>query len=344
MSKNCHSRLWIYFTCVVFGVIAGVFLLFSIAWFSLYHLGFISVDPWNKHFPIVMLLLLSLLIGGAISLFVGKLMIRPIQNISDAFEELSKGNFDTKVPTEEKVLEIQDMAKKFNAMTYDLSHIETLRNDFVVSVSHEFKTPLAAINGYATLLQNPNLSKEQQRHYVDIILANTERLTNLSSDILSLSKLENRETVLHRTEFRLDEQIRKQILLLEKKWNKKNIEFDIELPKTIYYGNEGLLAQVWSNLLDNAIKASYQNGTIQISIQEFEKEISVTIADNGIGMPEEVQKHIFDKFYQADRSRKAEGNGLGLSLVKRIIELCDGSITVKSEAGQGAAFTILLPK
>ncbi|MGN0484971.1 MAG: ATP-binding protein [Lachnospiraceae bacterium] len=341
--KKPHSKLWIYFTCVVFSTIFAVFLFISVLWLILFRMNVISIDPHIRHIPIVLFLFGSLLLGCILALFVGKLMIRPIQNISDAFDALSKGDFSVKVSEREKLAEIREMCERFNAMTFDLSHIETLRNDFVVNVSHEFKTPIASIEGYATLLQNHNLTPEKKEHYVEKIIDNSRRLSNLSSHILMLSKLENQETVMHKKEYRLDEQIRRVILMLESKWSPKKIEFDMELPKELYYGSEPLLEQVWNNLLDNAIKHSPTNGLICVGMEKSESHLSVTISDQGDGMEAEIQKHIFEKFYQGDSSRKAEGNGLGLALVKRIVDLCKGSITVKSEPNQGAAFTIKLP-
>ena len=343
MNKKTHSKLWIYFTGIVFATIAVVFLILTLLLIVLYKLQIISIDPRIRHIPILILLAGSLLIGCAIAIFVGKLIIRPIQNIGNAFDELSKGNFAVRVPTNEKIDEIQEMARRFNSMTYDLSHIETLRNDFVVNVSHEFKTPIASIEGYATLLQNHRLTPERHDHYVEKILDNSRRLTNLSSSILMLSKLENQETVMNKKEYRLDEQIRKSILMFESKWAEKDIEFDMDLPRQMYYGSEQLLEQVWSNIVDNAIKHSPIKGIIHVSIEKSETYLSVTISDHGDGMSEEIQKHIFEKFYQGDSSRKADGNGLGLALVKRIVDLCRGSIAVKSEPNKGAAFTIKLP-
>lgn len=228
-------------------------------------------------------------------------------------------------------------------MTYDLSHIETLRSDFVANVSHEFKTPIASIEGYATLLQNPELSREKHDRYVEKILENSRRLSGLSSNILALSKLENQETVMDKREFRLDEQIRKTILLLEGKWAEKGIEFDMDLPRVMVYGSEPLLARVWANLLDNAIKYSPENGVVRVSLQRDGQKIHTAIADQGPGMTEEVCRHIFEKFYQGDPSRRAEGNGLGLALAKRIVELCQGRITVESAPGKGAVFVVELP-
>lgn len=343
MNKRLHSKLWLYFTGIIFATVFASFIFITTVLFILYQFNLIQVDPRARLIPVGVLSLGSILLGTIIALFVGKLIIRPIQRMSDAFDELSRGNFSVRIPTNEKIAEIREMAQHFNAMTYDLSHIETLRSDFIANVSHEFKTPLAAIEGYATLLQNPNLTQEKHSHYVDIILENSRRLSNLSSNILALSKLENQEMVVNNRHFRLDEQIRKVMLMLESKWTAKEIEFDMDLSKQIYYGNEPLLSQVWSNILDNAIKHSYAGGVIHVNIQRTDMYLTVSIADHGDGMTEEVQKHIFEKFYQGDSSHKAEGNGLGLALVKRIVELCHGTVSVKSSPGEGTIFYVNLP-
>lgn len=343
MSRKAHSKLWLYFAGIIFTTIVVVVVIASVVWLLLFRLGVVQIAPTDRHVPIVMFLLGSVLLGASIALYVGKWIIQPIQKISDAFDELSKGNFSVKIPTDEKVEEIREMAQHFNAMTYDLSHMETLRSDFVANVSHEFKTPIAAIEGYATLLQNPNLTREKHDHYVEIILDNSRRLSNLSSNILTLSKLENQQMIVDNREFRLDEQIRTSILLLEGKWSAKNIEFDMDLPKQMYYGSEALLSQVWCNILDNTIKHSPSGGVIHVNIQSAQTQLAVSITDHGDGMTEEVQKHIFEKFYQGDNSRKAEGNGLGLALVKRIVELCSGTVSVQSVPGKGATFSVTLP-
>ena len=344
MSKKRHSDLWLRFAALVFATIFAVFAAITLGWYALFRLGLLEVDPFGRRIPILLLSLASLLLGTVIALYVGRLIVRPVQNISEAFDELSSGNFDVKVPENERLREIREMAQHFNAMTHDLSHIETLRSDFVANVSHEFKTPIAAIEGYATLLQNPGLSPEKHDRYVEKILENSRRLSNLSGNVLMLSKLENQEIVSGKSEFRLDEQLRRCVLLLEGKWAEKNIEFDMELPKLSYYGSEPLLSQVWINLLDNAIKHSPDGGVIQIGIRQTDGLITVTLSDRGDGMSEEVQKHIFEKFYQGDPSHKAEGSGLGLALVKRIIELCRGTVSVESSPGNGAAFFVSLPK
>lgn len=344
MDRKPHSKLWIYFTGIVFATIFLVFLFITLFWFALYKWNLIGTDPGIRHVPVLVFAQGSVLLGVVIALFVGKLIIRPIQNISNAFGELSRGNFEIRIPEDERLLEIREMAQSFNAMAYELSHIETLRSDFVADVSHEFKTPIAAIEGYATLLQNPGLTWEKQEHYIEKILDNSRRLSSLSGSVLTLSKLENQETVPGRTEYRLDEQIRRCILILENKWTVKNIEFDMELPRAFYYGSEALLDQVWTNLIDNAVKYSPENSSIRIRICDEPGAVVVTVSDDGCGMTEDVQKHIFEKFYQGDKSHKSEGNGLGLALVRRIIELCRGAIRVESSPGNGTTFTVELPK
>lgn len=344
MNRKRHSDLWLRFALLVFATIFAVFTAITLGWMVLFRLGAVSVDPFGRHVPLLLLALASLLLGTVIALYVGRLIVRPVQRISEAFDRLSAGDFAVKVPENEKIREIRDLAQHFNAMTYELSHMETLRADFVANVSHEFKTPIASIEGYATLLQNPGLSPEKHERYVEIILENARRLTNLSGNILMLSKLENQEIVPGKAEFRLDEQLRRCILLLEDKWTKKGIRWDIDLPRQVYYGSEELLEQVWVNLLDNAVKHSPDGGTISVRLREENAELTVCVADHGDGMSREVQKHIFEKFYQGDTSHKAEGNGLGLALVKRIVELSRGQISVESAPGCGAEFCILLPR
>ena len=272
-----------------------------------------------------------------------RLFFKPTQKLSKAFTEVKKGNFDVKILDKTKFAEINTMYNNFNIMLDELKNTETLRNDFVVNVSHEFKTPLTAIEGYATLLQDENLSQDKKQLYTERIIQNTNRLSSLTGNVLLLSKLEHQETIQDKKHFSLDEQIRQTILSLESSWTSKNIEFDLDLPEVNFYGSESLSHQIWTNLINNAIKYSKENGLIKISIQKREKSILTIIEDNGIGMDENTKNHMFDKFFQADRSHKSEGNGLGLSLVKKIVSLFNGKIIVKSKLNEGTTFFVLLP-
>ncbi|MEK4510444.1 sensor histidine kinase [Paenibacillus sp. FSL K6-2524] len=293
--------------------------------------------------PILVIVLLSLVIGSIITIMVGKKILSPITIFSNAAKEIAKGNFEIELNESHRINEISEMAHHFNIMAQELRSIETLRNDFVVNVSHEFKTPIASIEGYATLLQDKTITEEEHDEYTEMIIGSARQLSMLSGNILKISKLENQEVISEKKEYRLDEQLRQAILLLETLWEPKQMTLNIELEKVHYYGNEELMMQVWLNLLGNAIKFTQAGGEISVNLVPQNDYISITISDNGIGMEKNVRKHIFEKFYQGDHARSGEGNGLGLSLVSRIINLCGGTIEVESEFGVGSTFTVKLP-
>lgn len=338
-----HSQLWIYFASIVFLImLAAVTLMFNIA-FILFHFGYFNLRQENPLLPIAFFLFISVAIGTVLSFFVAKKILKPITKFSKAASNVAKGNFDVHLNETSKIKEICELSHNFNIMVTELSSIETLRNDFVVNVSHEFKTPIASIEGYATLLQDNTLTEAERNEYTQMIIESSRQLAALSGNILLLSKLENQEVLLEKELYRLDEQIRQSILMLEAAWSDKNIDLDIELPKITYSGNKNLLMQVWINLIGNAIKFSRKDGTIRITMHSFEHGIVIRISDTGCGMENSIVQHIFDKFYQGDTTRKSEGNGLGLALVKRIIDLCDGTITVTSQANEGSTFIVSLP-
>ena len=230
----------------------------------------------------------------------------------------------------------------FNMMTKELKNTEVLQTDFVSNVSHEFKTPINAIEGYTTLLQGCDNLDETQQEYIEKILFNTNRLSTLVGNILLLSKIENQSIQTSRSKFRLDEQIRQSIVALEPAWEKKNIEFDVEMESIEYLGNESLFHHVWDNLIGNAIKFSPCGGLVVIRLEKDGKNILFVIEDNGPGLSEEAKKHLFDKFYQADSSHKQEGNGLGLALVKRILTIADGDIVAENKKDGGCRFSVHL--
>ncbi|OOM75602.1 alkaline phosphatase synthesis sensor protein PhoR [Clostridium puniceum] len=295
-------------------------------------------------FPLINLYIISLLVGTIIAAIIGKIILPPIIKISEALIEVAKGNFNIKINQEKHpVKELEKMLHNFNIMVNELNNIETFRNDFIDNVSHEFKTPIASIDGYTMLLQDSNLTEEERNKYIEKILNNTKRLSNLIHTILQISKLENQGIIAEKRNFKLDEQFRQTLLFLEPKWSDKNIDLDINLDEITFYGSEELLSQVWVNILDNAIKFTPDNGIIACTLKQSSGWITAIISDTGVGITEDVQKHIFDKFYQGDKSHSSEGNGLGLALVKRIINLCGGIIEVDSQLGKGSIFTIKLP-
>ena len=272
-----------------------------------------------------------------------KKFLMPIRNLNYATGEVSKGNFKIQLPIPSD-FELGALTAKFNTMVKELNSIETLRNDFISNVSHEIKTPIATIQGFSNLLKDNTLSKEDRDEYLDIIISETSRISNLTSNILKLTKLETQGIITDKTSFSLDEQLRHSVLLLQRDLNEKNLNIDIDLDEVDIYSNEELLQQVWLNLLSNAIKFTNENGKISIQLMDTEDTATVKISDNGIGMKAESLNHIFDKFYQEDKSHSSAGNGLGLPLVKRIVDLCDGSIRVKSMLGEGSSFIVELPK
>ena len=226
-------------------------------------------------------------------------------------------------------------------MAKELESTEIVQSDFVSNVSHEFKTPINAIEGYTTLLQGCEGLTPEEQEYVEKILFNTKRLSTLVGNILLLSKLENQSIVTNKTNFRLDEQIRQSIVMLEPAWEAKSIEFDAELESIEYTGNESLLYHVWDNIISNAIKFSPENSEIKIRLSKSASNIVFTVEDEGPGISDTTKKHLFDKFYQEDTSHKSEGNGLGLALTSRILAICQGSIDAENIEG-GCRFTVTL--
>lgn len=257
---------------------------------------------------------------------------------------VATGDFSIRMDEQQKVAEVQQLYKDFNVMVQELNSIETLRNDFVSSVSHEFKTPLATIQGYVQLLQAPNLSDEERQIFLYRVIESITQLSQLTENILKLNKLENQRIQLEKKEYRLDEQIREVIVFLQPKWEKKQLELDIELAAVNYTGNEEFLYQVWLNIMDNAIKYNQVNGKIHIKLFETATEIVLEVTDSGVGMNEETKDRMFEKFYQGDTSRQISGNGLGFSLVKKILELHDGRIDYSSIEGVGTTAMIRLSK
>ena len=287
-------------------------------------------------------LLFSVLIGTVMITMGSKHALRGIHLLHDATGEVARGNFDVKVKKYSND-EIGELADGFNRMTAELKSMEMLQKDFIGNVSHEFKTPISSIRGFAELIQSGELTDGERQEYAGIIREEAERLSRLTSNILKLSKLENQDILSKSDLFALDEQIRRVILLLEPEWSKKNIQFDLHLNDVMFYGNEEMLQQVWLNLMENAIKFSHPGGRITIRLYHIGTSIKAMIRDGGIGMDPSTRERIFDKFYQGDTTRASEGNGLGLALVKRIVDLFGGNIDVESQKGKGSAFFIELP-
>ncbi len=292
--------------------------------------------------PIIVLIIGSTMVGTTLTAIVSRIPLKPIRRVVTACNKVADGDFSVRLPVS-SINEFNGFAKSFNRMTEELGSLEMLRSDFVNNFSHEFKTPIVSLRGFAKMLKRPDLSEEERNEYLDIIISETNRLTELATNVLTLTTIENLNIIPSKTEFDLSEQIRRSVLILESKWSDKNLEMIIDLDDILYLGNEDLFNQVWINLIDNAIKFSSNNSKVKIKLKHYDEYIIFKIMDNGYGMSEENQKHIFDKFYQCDKSHSTEGNGLGLSIVNKIVKLHEGEITIDSEEGVGTAFIVKLP-
>ena len=285
---------------------------------------------------------LSVLFTTIFVLFALKQIVKPIKRLTQATKLVAAGNLDV-VVSHKSEDEIGVLIQNFNVMTQELKSNEYLRKDFVSSVSHEFKTPIASISGFAKIIKQDNLDAQSRSEYADIIISETERLSKLSSNLLRLSSLDN-QCIIDKTHyFSLDEQIRRVILLLEARWSEKDLDLDIDIEPLLITGDEELLWQVWINLIDNAIKFSNKGGQLRIKAYREENRVFVEVSDSGIGMTEATKNRIFERFYQGDSAHASDGNGLGLSIVKRIVDLYEGKIHVETRVGDGTTFKVELP-
>lgn len=301
----------------------------------------LNVKLGNLH-PVLWVLILGIVLGLFVSVAVNQVLLFPILRLTRAMRRVAKGDFTVRIETKTLVRQVQDMYSDFNLMVKALSSTETLQSDFISNVSHEFKTPINAIEGYTTLLQDENPTREQAG-YIEKILLNTTRLSTLVGNILLLSRVDNQNLSIERRSYRLDEQIRQSIVLLEPKWTEKDIEFDVDLDEISWYGAENLLHHVWSNLIGNAVKFNPPGGYVRLRLKAEEQKIVFTVEDKGPGIPEGEEDAVFGRFYQADSSHRQEGNGLGLALCKRILSLENGTVRVENMPGSGCRFTVTLP-
>ena len=338
-SINTYVVLFVFFIMVSAGVICV--LIFNI------------LDAFGliKHIEVVPMLLpfimlcACIIIGSILSAMLSGILLRPLNDLKEGLLKVSKGDFTVRLE-ENGNSELSHIQESFNIMVKELGNTELFRNDFINDFSHEFKTPMVSVYGFAKQLKKGGLTKEQEQEYIDIIINESQRLINMSSNILMLSKLENQEIITDKKDFSLDEELRRCVLQLQGQWGEKNQEVIPDLCEITYYGNSGMLKQVWLNVIGNAVKYTPDGGTIEVKLDinpKNEQEVRVRITDNGIGMDKATAERIFEKFYLGDSSHATGGNGLGLAMVKRFVELSGGRIRVKSEPDKGTQFTVYLP-
>lgn len=287
-----------------------------------------------------------ILIAVSVVVMIRIIFIRPITNVMEGMKELANGNFSVRIVEEPHRLwprMIGEFEHSFNKAAEELSGTEILRKDFINNFSHEFKTPIVSISGFADLLLEEDLDPEEQKEYLTIIRDESKRLAALSANILTLNRIESQSILTDKASFPLDEQLRQSILVTQQKWRDKALEFDADLAEAPYTGSEALLKEVWLNLLDNAAKFSPEGGTVGVTLRHKKNALTICVTDQGEGMSEETQAHIFEQFYQGDTSHTTQGNGLGLAMVKKVLELHGASIAVRSAPGQGSSFVVTLP-
>ena len=295
---------------------------------------------------VLILILTSGVMGWALVLLLGKFPLKPINRLVDGLNSLAAGNFKTRISYKSLLKNFQtfrEIEDTFNKLAKELESTEMLRSDFINNFSHEFKTPIVSIAGFAKLLKKGNLSEEQKGQYLEAIEEESMRLAYMATNILNMTKVENQEILTDITQFNLSEQVRFAVLLLEEKWEKKNIDLQLDFDEYTIEANEELLKQVWINLVDNAVKFSPRGASVSLDIREAGNSYHVSVSNQGQDIPKDKQKRLFNKFYQADESHAQEGNGIGLAIVKKIVDLHDGKVSFQSENGL-TVFTVELPK
>lgn len=278
-----------------------------------------------------------------------KLMVdRPTKRIVSAGEKITSGDFSVRIESfgDNYAYEsFNSIIDCFNKMAQELGSVETLRTDFIANVSHELKTPLAVMQNYGTMLQSPELSDERRIEYAKGITDNSRRLASLITNILKLNKLENQQIFPVSQRFDLSEQLCQSLLQFEEIWEQKGIDIETDIEDSVYISSDSeLLGLVWNNLLSNAFKFTENGGTVSVTLAADENSATVKVSDTGCGISPETGAHIFEKFYQGDTSHAMHGNGLGLALVKRVVDIMNGEIAVESEVGKGSTFTVKLKR
>lgn len=334
--REQRGALTALFSAISFLILTVTILLVGVAVAFLVHTGALRLS-FHTGLPAVLFVAVlaigSIVMGTIVASFIDRAPLRALNKTIDGINKLARGSYETRLQVSE-IPALGELAESFNTLAAELQNTEMLRSDFVNNFSHEFKTPIVSIQGFAKLLQKGNLSPEEQREYLDIIVTESGRLADMATNVLSLTKVENQEILTNITAFNLSEQLRNCVLLLEKKWTAKNLDMIIDLEEYTIRACEELLKEVWINLLDNAIKFSPQGGEVMVQIQPGQGTLTVSITNYGPDIPPEDQKRIFNKFYQGDTSHSGEGTGVGLAVAKRVIDLHQGSIHVSSGGGK----------
>lgn len=323
-----------FFVVLIVMVIAtAIALMYRVAITDMHMIGVLSMLV-----PIVVLVTL-------VNFLFTRFIYRYLDKISDAMQKVADGDYTVRLDAE-KDQPFRELYRNFNTMAEELGGVEMLKNDFINGYAHELRTPITSINGFAEMLLNDDgtLSREEKRSYLEIIASESRRLADLAGNSLLMSKLDTQKIIPDKKPFSLDEQLRRCSILLSGQWTEKELDMTMDLDEAVYVGDYDLMQHLWINLLTNAVKYTPKGGSITVILKNEEKFIAVSVADTGKGIPPEDRERIFDKYYQTDKSHSKRGLGLGLAICKRIVQLCNGSLTVESEVGVGSTFTVKLPK
>lgn len=350
MRKEKHPRfaLTLLLSLFVFAVITVAILLAIAVIYFLVKSGVIVSNEGQPKISDILLfmLLISTVIGFLLTLPASKIYLKPFNRVIDQLDRLSKGDFQARLEFGRPIGELpafKEIQRSFNRAAEELERTEVLRTDFINNFSHEFKTPIVSIAGFAKLLRRGSLTEEEEREYLAVIEEESLRLSSMAINVLNLTKVESQTILTNVSKFNLSEQIRGAILILVDKWSQKSLDMDIDFGEHMIYANEELLKQVWINLLDNAVKFSEPGGKITVAIAEGGEELCVSISNYGKDIPADCLARVFYKFYQADESHSSDGNGIGLAIVKRVVDLHNGKVSVRSGGGT-TTFTVKLPR
>lgn len=336
MRKKISAMLTLqtFFVVLIVVVIASaIALMYRVAITDMHMIGVLSMLV-----PIVVLVTL-------VNFLFTRFIYRYLDKISDAMQKVADGDYTVRLDAE-KDQPFRELYRNFNTMAEELGGVEMLKNDFINGYAHELRTPITSINGFAEMLLNDDgtLSREEKRSYLEIIASESRRLADLAGNSLLMSRLDTQKIIPDKKPFSLDEQLRRCSILLSGQWTEKDLDMTMDLDEAVYVGDYDLMQHLWINLLTNAVKYTPKGGSITVTLKNEEKFIAVSVADTGKGIPPEDRERIFDKYYQTDKSHSKRGLGLGLAICRRIVQLCNGSLTVESEVGVGSTFTVKLPK
>jgi len=344
-ARKQSIRSSIIFAICVFLILMIVVGLILLVIFILMHNG--VLDEGKSEFDtsqfMVGMALLSIFLGMALTPIAARIPLRPLNTLLQAMEKLANGDFKTRLEYKGIMGRNPSTVTMFNRLASELDNSEMMRSDFINNFSHEFKTPIVSIAGFAELLKDEKLDEEQRREYLDIIQQESMRLAYMATNVLNLTKVENQTILKDISNYNLSEQIRTCVLLLEPKWSRKDLDIQLNFDEFNITGNEELLKEVWINLIDNAIKYAPLKGLLLVSVEEKNKDLIIKVSNNGPAIPEDKISKIYNKFYQADESHASEGNGVGLAIVKKIVTLHEGVIDVETSE-KLTTFTVIIPK